>query len=230
MLRMSTATKLRARLNFAGQCSIPVAAIVIITRQFRAVVGHYFRRGSEDDWFVPVISIAAVLGLFWFGLTLTCDALGDRGTMVGIPRAERPKHQRHSQSWDFLASLTIAGIAALVLAFFGWLALGVNDELFQSRLLPWITPLIRFQYFGFLTASRLFPCRMEGSEIGCEAYKTVPALLLSNTAIYFLFLLPIAFLYRMNEWIRSSTRWLLGRFLRWGSLLGAALLLAAVLL
>jgi hypothetical protein len=225
MLCMSTATsKLRARLNFAGQCSVAVAAIVIITRGFRAVMGHLFSRGSQDDWFVPVTAIAAVLGLVWFGFTLTCDILGDRSSMKGSPDSERPKHQRHSQLWEFLASLTIAGITALVLAISGWLALGVSDGLFSSRLLPWISALIWFQGFGFRTASRLFPCRIEGSVIGCECYKWVPTFLLSNTAIYFLFLLPSAFLYRLNERIRSTTGWLLERFLRWGSLLGVALL------
>jgi hypothetical protein len=222
---MSTATsKLRARLNFAGQCSVAIAAIFIITRGFRAVMGHVFSRGPQDDWFVPVTAIAAVLGLFWFGLTLTCDSLGDCSTMMGSPHSARPKHQRHSQLWKFLASLTVAGITALVLAISGWLALEVSDELFFSRLLPWISPLIWLQDFGLHTASRLFPCRIEGSVTGCEWYKWVPTFLLSNAAVYFLFLLASASLYRLSMWIRSTTGWLLERFLRWGSLLGVALL------
>src|ERR1700693_5215357 len=83
---------------------------------------------------------------------------------------------------------------ALALVF--WLWLEASDVVFQSRLLPWVLPLIYLQDPGFHVAARLFPCRMEGFDIGCEAYKTLPTFVGANALAYSIVLLPIIHFWR----------------------------------
>jgi len=78
---------------------------------------------------------------------------------------------------------------ALAVAF--WLSLEISDAIFQSRLLPWIRPLIHVQDIGFRVAARLFRCQMEGFDTGCEAYKRLPTFVGANAAAYSIILFPI---------------------------------------
>lgn len=78
--------------------------------------------------------------------------------------------------------LSIAsGIATAVLL---WLSLEASDAIFQSRLLPWVLPLIYLQDAGFSVAAHFFPCQKEGFDSGCEMYKTIPAFLGTNALLY----------------------------------------------
>jgi hypothetical protein len=86
-----------------------------------------------------------------------------------------------------------------VLATMLWLDLEVSDAIFQSRLLPWVLPLIHLQYIGFRVAARLFPCQMEGFDTGCEMYKTVPALLAANSLAYSIVSFPIVHFWRRRK-------------------------------
>lgn len=86
----------------------------------------------------------------------------------------------------------MAGVAAAVLF---WFALFASDVVFQSRLLPWVSPLLRVQEVGFRVASRLFPCQKEGYDVGCEGYKRLPIFIGTNAIVYasVLFLVLSAF-------------------------------------
>ena len=91
-------------------------------------------------------------------------------------------------------ALSIAlGIA---LATMLWLGLEASDAIFQSRLLPWVLPLIYSQDVGFRVAARLFPCQKEGFDIGCESYKRLPAFVGANALTYSILLLPIIYFWR----------------------------------
>jgi hypothetical protein len=94
-------------------------------------------------------------------------------------------------------------ILGIALAVTLWLSLDASDEIFQSRLLPWIPSLIYAQEAGFRVAARLFPCQKEGFDTGCEAYKTIPTFVGSNALVYTAILLPIVHLWRTR---RSRSR------------------------
>ena len=96
------------------------------------------------------------------------------------------------------AALSIGlGIA---LATILWLGLEASDAIFQSRQLPWVLPLIYSQDVGFRVAARLFPCQKEGFDIGCEAYKRLPAFVGANALAYSILLFPI-----IDFWRRKPT-------------------------
>jgi len=96
-----------------------------------------------------------------------------------------------------------------------WSTLALNDEIMQSRSLPWIMPLITVQHYGFGTASRLFPCRAEGFDTGCEPYKTIPVFLGADAFAYFPFVLCVVvcchFVGRVGEALQTGAQ----RFVRW---------------
>jgi hypothetical protein len=96
-----------------------------------------------------------------------------------------------------MAALSI--ILGIALAVMLWLSLDVSDEIFQSRLLPWIPSLIYAQEAGFRVAARLFPCQKEGFDTGCEAYKTIPAFVASNALVYAAIFLPIVHLWQKKR-------------------------------
>jgi len=231
MLRMCSVTsQLRAKVKLAAWCSLAMVTTIIATRFFRAMLGHLLSIKSGGAWFISASMIAAVVGLIWFVLVLACGMLGARGTTVGGGDSEELTDNKHAQSWGFIGGLTIAVIMSFILAISAWLALGFNDSMYYSRELPWVGPLIRLQELGFRTAARLFPCRYEGFDTGCEAYKWAPTFLLSNAAAYLPFVMASVFLYRRSERVRSVTRWLLDRFLRGGALTGVVLLCLRLLL
>jgi hypothetical protein len=88
-------------------------------------------------------------------------------------------------------SAALSIVLGIGLAVALWLSMVLSDAVFQSRLLPWVTPLIYAQDLGFRVATRLFPCQMEGSDLGCEAYKWLPAFIGANAFVYSIVLLPI---------------------------------------
>jgi hypothetical protein len=96
-------------------------------------------------------------------------------------------------------------ILGMAIAVMLWLSLVASDEIFQSRLLPWIPSLIYAQEAGFGVVARLFPCQKEGFDAGCEAYKTIPTFVVSNALVYSAVLLPIMHLSRKNRSKSSPT-------------------------
>ena len=92
--------------------------------------------------------------------------------------------------------VTLSFGLGIALATMLWLCLEVSDAIFQSRLLPWVLPLIYLQDAGFRAAARLFPCQKEGFDIGCEAYKRLPAFVGANALLYSILLLPIIYFWR----------------------------------
>ena len=117
--------------------------------------------------------------------------------------------------------LATAAAVSIVLAVTAWFALTANDEIFYSRLLPWIGPLIRLQEPGFRVAYRMFPCRVEGSDLGCELYKWLPAFLVSNALAYFPVLLMGVLIYTRSLLARRVSAGIFRSFIRWGAVLGA---------
>jgi hypothetical protein len=111
----------------------------------------------------------------------------------------------------------VSAVIALVLALSAGFALDFSDSVFQSRLLPWTVPLIELQRLGFTRASRLFPCRAEGFDTGCEWYKWLPTFVAANAAAY----LPIAFvgvyLYRRSARLKTVLQRGLHSVVRWGA-------------
>jgi hypothetical protein len=90
-------------------------------------------------------------------------------------------------------------ILGMALSVLFWLSLGASDEIFQTRLLPWIPSLIYVQEPGIRVMSRFFPCQKEGFDTGCEEYKTIPTLLASDAIAYAIVLLPVMHLWRTRR-------------------------------
>ena len=56
-------------------------------------------------------------------------------------------------------TLKIALILSCTLSVFAFVLLHISDSIFQSRLLPWVSPLIWAQHIGFSISGRAFPCQ-----------------------------------------------------------------------
>ncbi len=98
-----------------------------------------------------------------------------RGPEIGLAPSFRPlailtdhtSFQYISKQMKRTVALSVAIGTALAIML--WFDLEESDAIFQSRLLPWVLPLIYLQDIGFRLAARLFPCQMEGFDTGCEA-------------------------------------------------------------
>jgi len=186
---------------------------------FRGLLDRIFYNNWGTDFVLRVTLSTIILYIAWFLFTLTAlkinaRILGRRDNEIRISRQEHGGN--FLQVWHAVA---VAPVAALLLAATAWFAITANDEIFFSRLLPWIGPLIWFQDVGFHVASRLFPCRMEGSNLGCEAYKWLPAFLLSNAAAYFPFVLLGTFVYFRSAQAKATAETFLRGLIKWGTLL-----------
>jgi hypothetical protein len=100
-----------------------------------------------------------------------------------------------SMKRSLFLSVTFGAVLAVTL----WFSLEASDEIFQSRRMPWIVPLIRVQEAGFRAASRLFPCQREGFYTGCEAYKKLPVFVGANAIVYSICLIPVVGLVRRRK-------------------------------
>src|SRR5215472_5049653 len=90
-------------------------------------------------------------------------------------------NMRRTAVWSIVLGMTIA-----VMLYLSWSA---SDEIFQTRLLPWIPSLIYAEEPGIRVMSRFFPCQKEGFDTGCEDYKRLPTLLAANGMAYAIVLL-----------------------------------------
>ena len=184
------------------------------------LVLHRVLAMPRDDRLAGLIILAALLGLLWFVLAL-----------VSLLRSNfRGQDQRATGIKRIWRTIAIAAVITSVLAISAWMALYLNDEIFYSRSLPWIAPLITLQTYGFGKASRLFPCQAEGFDTGCEAYKWIPAFLVSNSLGYFPFVLVGVFSFQRSETIRKASRSAARYFARWSApVVGAGLLTLQVM-
>jgi hypothetical protein len=90
-----------------------------------------------------------------------------------------------------------------------WLSLDASDAIFQSRLLPWVLPLVRLQEIGGTVAYHFFPCQKEGFDLGCEAYKRIPTFVGTNALLYSIVSFPFVFLFRRKA--KATASFLVGR-------------------
>jgi len=159
----------------------------------------------------PII-LAAILGLFWFAVGFLVLARSS-SSGVGFPQERNPSP---TGTRTVLRTVTLALVIACVVAITAWVGLYVNDEIFESRSLPWIAPLITMQEYGFGKASQMFPCQAEGFDTGCEAYKWMPTFLIANSLVYFPFVLLGLFSCRLSDRVRKSVRAGAHAFALWG--------------
>jgi hypothetical protein len=93
-----------------------------------------------------------------------------------------------------MVTLTVAFVLSLLL----WLGLQVNDQFVSNRDAAYVPILLKLQHYGMDQAKQWFPCGKDGST-GCEPYKTVPAVVLLNTVVFFaVLLIPIHILRRFS--------------------------------
>jgi len=67
-------------------------------------------------------------------------------------------------------SVTLGAVLAVALCF----TLEASDEIFQSRLMWWVVPLIRVQEAGFRAASRFFLVNAKASIQGAKPTRNCP--------------------------------------------------------
>lgn len=164
--------------------------------------------------------LAMILGLFWFTLALL--ALRRPGEESSRERDNpSPKGRR-----TVFRTISFAVLIACVVSISGWVGLYLNDEMLQSRSLPWIAPLITVQEYGFGKASQMFPCQIEGSDKGCEAHKWLPTFLFANSLFYFPFVLAGVVSFQRSEGVRNIARSVAGLFVRWGIIIAGTGLIA----
>jgi hypothetical protein len=203
------------KISFAFSCGAALAGTVAGAQLFRAALWLIFTDQRERVFSVTRAwtVLAVFLGLIWVALVASAVRYGNR-------RSQSRPDQTEVKRKSWLIDVPLGTVAALVIAISAWLALEANDELFFSRLLPWIGSLIWIQEPGFRVASRLFPCRYEGFNTGCEAYKWLPAFLLANVAAYVPFSTPALSLQRRSARFRERVSKVHSPVLRWSVAIG----------
>jgi hypothetical protein len=222
---LSTSSDLPAK-STAVKCGIALAATVLAVRIFRTTLDYRFGR-QEQGFLGPSLIVALiaafVVGLGWFGLLFVLIKYANRPGVVIRDKASNSLPIAACKRRSLYQDVCTAGIAAIVLASTAWLALGINDEEFYSRLTPWVGSLIWLQEPGFTAASRLFPCRSEGFVTGCESYKWIPTFLLSNAIAYIPVLVASLQFYRYCDWFRKPMR-NASSLIHWVATIGASAL------
>lgn len=194
----------------ATKPSLPATAARYAAIVFAAIAGSALLRlllhrvlamPSDVQLRGPII-LASVLGLFWFALGFLVLARAS-SSGVGFPQERNPSP---TGTRTVLRTITLALFIACVIAITAWVGLYLNDEIFESRSLPWIAPLITVQRYGFGKASQMFPCQAEGFDTGCEAYKWIPTFLIANSLCYFPFVLLGLFSSQLSDTFRKTVR------------------------
>jgi hypothetical protein len=182
-----------SRAAMAARCAAVIFGAVAGSAVFKLLLHRILAMPRNGQLWGPFI-LASILGLLWFGLAFL--------VLLRARPSDDASRQRQNPSSSSRRAVgrTIARAIAIacVLAISGSTALDLNDEILESRDLPWIAPLITVQKYGFLTMNRMFPCQREGSDLGCEAYKWIPTFIAANTLAYFPFVLIT--LYSLQRW------------------------------
>ena len=99
-------------------------------------------------------------------------------------------------------TITLSVVFGFALSLAFWLSMAFGDVFVQSRLQwRWGLPLFYIQGLGFTVAALLFPCKTEGLDLGCEAYKWAPVFLGINALAYATLMLPV-----VHYWRRAAER------------------------
>jgi hypothetical protein len=184
------------------------AAVLVITAMAVAAV-----RDAADRLFIgrfavnwlAEIALSTLIAATWIVLYWVASSIHST-----VARLTSRAQTSRVASVAFGLNLGKAFGLALVFAVALFLTLAISDDVFYSRLLPWDLPLIHMQYRGFVASNRFFPCRLEGSSMGCESYKTIPVFLAANALFYLPFLAAWIFLSkrfsRIEEIARAACR------------------------
>jgi hypothetical protein len=197
--------------------SLIVAAATLAVALFRFEMNRIFAGSQNPTWYLSLVR-APIFGLEWFILisVFTMVSLRDGEPFVRSDSVhEDASYARKANSTGRLVG--ISAVVAFVLALSACLALDFSDSIFQSRLLPWTVPLIELQKVGFVQAARMFPCRAEGFDTGCEWYKTLPTFVAANAAACLPVALVSVYSYRRSERLRTAIQRSLHSFVRWGA-------------
>ncbi len=210
-------SRLRLSAALSVRYSLIVATATLAVALFRLEMNRIFDGYQNPTWYLSLVR-APIFGLEWFVLisVFTMVGLGDGELFVRSDSVhEDASYARKANSTARLVG--ISAVVAFVLALSAWLALDFSDSIFQSRLLPWTVPIIELQKVGFVQAARMFPCRAEGFDTGCEWYKTLPTFVAANAAAYLPVALVSVYSYRRSERLRTVIQRGLHSFVRWGA-------------
>jgi hypothetical protein len=192
--RLSFADKAQIALHYAAVVSAAVIGSVVV----RNLLPRLLSRPVDGRFVGPVI-LATILGLFWFGLAFF--SIRHCGQRQNSPEVKEASTKNRA-----LRTVFTAVVSASVLAIAAWTGLYLNDEILESRMVPWIQPLITIQLYGIGEASRMFPCQAEEFDRGCEPHKTIPTLLLTNAVVYLPFALVGVISFQRSSTLRKLLR------------------------
>lgn len=190
----------QSRAAMAGRYAAAVFGAVIGSAILRVLLHRLLPIPRDAQLRGPVI-LASMLGVLWFALAFLVLRLSSN--RVGSPRS---RNSSLTGTATVFRTIIFAFVIACVIAITAWVGLYLSDGIFYSRSLPWIAPLITLQEYGFVKAGRMFPCRAEGFDTGCEAYKWIPAFLLANGLSYFPFALLGLFSLRFSDVVHKAAR------------------------
>jgi hypothetical protein len=203
-----------------GVCAAILALISAGAHLFRGVLDRIVYGDWGTAFLLRLVLSTVILCAGWFLFALTILKVNSQRPSGRVDGSSAgPNSPLNLSQWR---AASTAALMSLVLALTAWFALAANDEIFFSRSLAWIGPLIWVQSAGFHVASRFFPCRMEGSDLGCEAYKWLPAFLLANAAGYFPYLVMGTLLHMRFKGVRAYSERFLHLLIRWGVTLASA--------
>jgi hypothetical protein len=205
----------------AARYAAVVFAATIGSAAFRLLLHRILALSRDEQSWGPII-LAFLLGLFWFALTFLVLARSN-SSAVGSPPWLNPSP---TGTRAVLRTITVALVIGCVIAVTAWVGLYLNDEIFESRSLSRIAPLITVQTYGFEKASQMFPCQAEGSDAGCEASKWIPTFLMANSLAYFPFVLIGLLSSQHSDAVRRAARAGAGFFARWCAVVVTAGLIA----
>ena len=203
-------SRLRKSLLSALPFAAAIFAVPVFSAAFRLLLNLLFS-ASPDRRFIGPVLLATILAFLWFVLAFFLLRRSERNDDAAQP------HDHHSTGTkSVFRTITLAAVIAATVATSAWTGLYLNDALMESRMLPWIMPLITAQGYGFGRAARMFPCQAEGFSTGCEPYKWIPTFLLANSVVYFPFVLVGVFAWQCSETAKKIFQVSARQFTRWG--------------
>jgi hypothetical protein len=192
----------------AAQCGAFVALVCLGAHLLRAGLDRISSGNWGQGLALKLGLSTTILFVVWFVFVLVALVVSARRA---ADRFDDENFGRTNPLSLFRAVATASAMSSVV-AVTAWFALIVNDEIFYSRLLPWIGPLIRLQEPGFRVASRMLP----------EPHKWLSAFLLSNVLAYFPILLTGVLIYARSSRVRLASAEIFRSFIPWGAAVGAA--------
>jgi len=206
-----TPTRSRMSAALAFRYSAILAAIALTVTAYRMEVKPVF----YSSWRLEVFR-DCILGVEWFVILWVYTFIRFRSSdSAQIRDSSHTEVFARPNSISIFSSFGISIAIAAGLSMSAAFALDVSDSIFQSRLLPWIVPLIRIQIYGFKAASHMFPCQKEGFDIGCEWYKTLTAFMIANFLVYLPFAFVAVHAYRVSHQVKMFIEARLHQLVRW---------------